>query len=99
MDTKWTKFKENNFTKALCIIIACIMLVLACNSGLKVARYLYCFGNINGSNTFVDSHGFEYLFRQDINAINQSVLYNKRIKDIETERERSAEQYLAEYKA
>lgn len=99
MDTKWTKFKENNFTKALCIIIACIMLVLACNSGLKVARYLYCFGNINGSNTFVDSHGFEYLFRQDINAINQSVLYNKRAKDIESERERGAEQFLAEYKA
>lgn len=99
MDTKWTKFKENNFTKALCIIIACIMLVLACNSGLKVARYLYCFGNINGSNTFVDSHGFDYLFRQDINAINQSVLYNKRAKDIESERERGAEQFLAEYKA
>lgn len=99
MDTKWTKFKENNFTKALCIIIACIMLVLACNSGLKVARYLYCFGNINGNNTFVDSHGFEYLFRQDINAINQSVLYNKRAKDIESERERGAEQFLAEYKA
>lgn len=99
MDTKWTKFKENNFTKALCIIIACIMLVLACNSGLKVARYLYCFGNINGSNTFVDSHGFEYLFRQDINAINQSVLYNKRAKDIESERERGAELFLAEYKA
>lgn len=99
MDTKWTKFKENNFTKALCIIIACIMLVLACNSGLKVARYLYCFGNINGSNTFVDSHGFEYLFRQDINAINQSVLYNKRAKDIESERERGAEQFLSEYKA
>ena len=99
MDTKWTKFKENNFTKALCVIIACIMLVLACNSGLKVARYLYCFGNINGSNTFVDSHGFEYLFRQDINAINQSVLYNKRAKDIESERERGAEQFLSEYKA
>lgn len=99
MDTKWTKFKENNFTKALCIIIASIMLVLACNSGLKVARYLYCFGNINGSNTFVDSHGFEYLFRQDINAINQSVLYNKRAKDIESERERGAEQFLAKYKA
>lgn len=99
MDTKWTKFKENNFTKALCVIIACIMLVLACNSGLKVARYLYCFGNINGSNTFVDSHGFEYLFRQDINAINQSVLYNKRAKDIESERERGAEQFLDEYKA
>ena len=99
MDTKWTKFKENNFTKALCVIIACIMLVLACNSGLKVARYLYCFGNINGSNTFVDSHGFEYLFRQDINAINQSVLYNKRAKDIESERERCAEQFLSEYKA
>lgn len=99
MDTKWTKFKENNFIKALCVIIACIMLVLACNSGLKVARYLYCFGNINGSNTFVDSHGFEYLFRQDINAINQSVLYNKRAKDIESERERGAEQFLSEYKA
>lgn len=99
MDTKWTKFKENNFTKALCVIIACIMLVLACNSGLKVARYLYCFGNIEGSNTFVDSHGFEYLFRQDINAINQSVLYDKRAKDIESERERCAEQFLAEYKA
>lgn len=98
MDTKWTKFKENNFTKALCVIIACIMLVLACNSGLKVARYLYCFGNINGSNTFVDSHGFDYLFRQDINAINQSVLYNKRAKDIESERERGAEEFLAEYK-
>lgn len=98
MDTKWTKFKENNFTKAICVIIACIMLVLACNSGLKVARYLYCFGNINGSNTFVDSHGFEYLFRQDINAINQSVLYNKREKDIESERERGAEEFLAEYK-
>lgn len=99
MDTKWTKFKETNFTKALCIIIACIMLVLACNSGLKVARYLYCFGNINGSNTFVDSHGFDYLFRQDINAINQSVLYNKRTKNIESERERGAEQFLDEYKA
>lgn len=99
MDTKWTKFKENNFTKALCVIIACIMLVLACNSGLKVARYLYCFGNIEGSNTFVDSHSFEYLFRQDIIAINQSVLYNKREKDIESERERGAEQLLAEYKA
>lgn len=99
MDTKWTKFKENNFTKALCIIIACIMLVLACNSGLKVARYHYCFGNINGSNTFVDSHGFEYLFRQDVNAINHSVLYNKREKDIESERERGAEQFLSEYKA
>lgn len=99
MDTKWTKFKENNFTKALCVIIACIMLVLACNSGLKAARYLYCFGNINGSNTFVDSHGFEHLFRQDINAINQSVLYNKRAKDIESERERGAEQFLDEYKA
>lgn len=99
MDTKWTKFKENNFTKALCVIIACILLVLACNSGLKVARYLYCFGDVNGSNTFVDSRAFEYLYRQDIDAINQSVLYNKRAKDIETERERSAEQYLAEYKA
>lgn len=99
MDTKWTKFKENSFTKAMCIVLACIMLVLACNSGLKVARYLYCFGNINGSNTFVDSHGFDYLFRQDINAINQSVLYNKRAKDIESERERGAEQFLSEYKA
>lgn len=99
MDTKWTKFKENNFTKALCVIIACIMLVLACNSGLKVARYLYCFGDITSGNTFVDSHGFEYLFRQDINAINQSVLYNKRAKDIESERERGAEQFLSEYKA
>lgn len=99
MDTKWTKFKENNFTKALCIIIACIMLVLACNSGLKVARYLYCFGNISGQNTFVDSHSFEYLYRQDIDAITQSVLYNKREKDIESERERGAEQFLAEYKA
>lgn len=98
MDTKWTKFKENNFTKALCIIIACIMLVLACNSGLKVARYLYCFGNINGSNTFVDSHSFEYLFRQDIQALSESVLYNKQAKDIEAERERGAEQFLAEYK-
>lgn len=99
MDTKWTKFKENNFTKALCVIIACIMLVLACNSGLKVARYLYCFGNISGQNTFVDSRSFEYLYRQDINAINQSVLYNKRAKDIESERERGAEQFLSEYKA
>lgn len=99
MDTKWTKFKENNFTKALCVIIACIMLVLACNSGLKVARYLYCFGNINGSNTFVDSRSFEYLYRQDIEAITQSVLYNKRTKDMESERERGAEQFLAEYKA
>lgn len=99
MDTKWTKFKENNFTKALCIIIACIMLVLACNSGLKVARYLYCFGNISGQNTFVDSHSFEYLYRQDIDAITQSVLYNKREKDIESERERGAEEFLAEYKA
>lgn len=99
MDTKWTKFKENNFTKALCVIIACIMLVLACNSGLKVARYLYCFGNINGSNTFVDSRSFEYLYRQDIEAITQSVLYNKREKDIESERERGAEEFLAEYKA
>lgn len=99
MDTKWTKFKENNFTKALCVIIACIMLVLACNSGLKVARYLYCFGNISGQNTFVDSHSFEYLYRQDIDAITQSVLYNKREKDIESERERGAEEFLAEYKA
>lgn len=99
MDTKWTKFKENNFTKALCIIIACIMLVLACNSGLKVARYLYCFGNINGSNTFIDSRSFEYLYRQDIEAITRSVLYNKRTKDIESERERGAEEFLAEYKA
>lgn len=99
MDTKWTKFKENNFTKALCVIIACIMLVLACNSGLKVARYLYCFGNISGQNTFVDSHSFEYLYRQDIDAITQSVLYNKRTKDMESERERGAEQFLAEYKA
>lgn len=99
MDTKWTKFKENNFTKALCVIIACIMLVLACNSGLKVARYLYCFGNISGQNTFVDSHSFEYLYRQDIEAITQSVLYNKREKDIESERERGAEEFLAEYKA
>lgn len=99
MDTKWTKFKENSFTKALCVIIACIMLVLACNSGLKVARYLYCFGNISSQNTFVDSHSFEYLYRQDINAITQSVLYNKREKDIESERERGAEQFLAEYKA
>lgn len=99
MDTKWTKFKENSFTKAMCIVLACIMLVLACNSGLKVARYLYCFGNISGQNTFVDSHGFDYLFRQDINAINQSVLYNKREKDIESERERGAEEFLAEYKA
>lgn len=99
MDTKWTKFKENNFTKALCVIIACIMLVLACNSGLKVARYLYCFGNINGSNTFVDSRSFEYLYKQDIEAITRSVLYNKRTKDMESERERGAEQFLAEYKA
>ena len=99
MDTKWTKFKENSFTKALCVIIACIMLVLACNSGLKVARYLYCFGNISSQNTFVDSHSFEYLYRQDIDAITQSVLYNKREKDIESERERGAEQFLAEYKA
>lgn len=99
MDTKWTKFKENNFTKALCVIIACVMLVLACNSGLKVARYLYCFGDVNGQNTFIDSHSFDYLFNQDINAINQSVLYNKRVKDIEAERERGAEQFLAEYKA
>lgn len=98
MDTKWTKFKENSFTKALCVIIACIMLVLACNSGLKVARYLYCFGNISSQNTFVDSHSFEYLYRQDIDAITQSVLYNKREKDIESERERGAEQFLAEYK-
>lgn len=99
MDTKWTKFKENNFTKAICVIIACIMLVLACNSGLKVARYLYCFGDISGQNTFVDSKSFEYLYRQDIEAITQSVLYNKRTKDIESERERGAEQFLAEYKA
>lgn len=99
MDTKWTKFKENNFTKALCIIIACIMLVLACNSGLKVARYLYCFGDITSGNTFVDSHSFEYLYRQDIEAITRSVLYNKREKDIESERERGAEEFLAEYKA
>lgn len=99
MDTKWTKFKENNFTKAICVIIACIMLVLACNSGLKVARYLYCFGDISGQNTFVDSKSFEYLYRQDIEAITQSVLYNKRTKDIESERERGAEQFLTEYKA
>lgn len=99
MDTKWTKFKENNFTKAICVIIACIMLVLACNSGLKVARYLYCFGDISGQNTFVDSKSFEYLYRQDIEAITQSVLYNKRAKDIESERERGAEQFLTEYKA
>lgn len=99
MDTKWTKFKENSFTKAMCIVLACIMLVLACNSGLKVARYLYCFGNISGQNTFVDSHSFEYLYRQDIDAITQSVLYNKREKDIESERERGAEEFLAEYKA
>lgn len=98
MDTKWTKFKENNFTKALCVIIACIMLVLACNSGLKVARYLYCFGDITSGNTFVDSHSFEYLFRQDIQALSESVLYNKQAKDIEAERERGAEQFLAEYK-
>ena len=98
MDTKWTKFKENSFTKAMCIVLACIMLVLACNSGLKVARYLYCFGNISGQNTFVDSHSFEYLYRQDIEAITQSVLYNKREKDIESERERGAEEFLAEYK-
>lgn len=99
MDTKWTKFKENNFTKALCVIIACIMLVLACNSGLKVARYLYCFGDITSGNTFVDSRSFEYLYRQDIEAITRSVLYNKRTKDMESERERGAEQFLAEYKA
>lgn len=99
MDTKWTKFKENNFTKALCVIIACVMLVLSCSSGLKVARYLYCFGDVNGQNTFIDSHGFDYLFNQDINAINQSVLYNKRAKDIESERERGAEQFLSKYKA
>jgi len=99
LDTKWTKFKENNFTKAICVIIACIMLVLACNSGLKVARYLYCFGDISGQNTFVDSKSFEYLYRQDIEAITQSVLYNKRTKDIESERERGAEQFLTEYKA
>lgn len=98
MDTKWTKFKENSFTKAMCIVLACIMLVLACNSGLKVARYLYCFGDITSGNTFVDSHSFEYLFRQDIQALSESVLYNKQAKDIEAERERGAEQFLAEYK-
>lgn len=99
MDTKWTKFKETNLAKALCIIIACIMLVLTCSSGLRVARYIYCFGDISGSNnTFVDSESFANLYGADIEAINESALYNKRLVDMESERERCAEQFLAEYK-
>jgi len=98
LDTKWTKFKESNFTKALCVILACVFVVLACSSGLKVARYLYCFGEINGNNTFVDSRSFENLYSEDINAITDAAVYNKVKADTEAEREQGAEQFLAEYK-
>lgn len=98
MDTKWTKFKESSFTKTICIIIACLLLIGACSNGLKVARHLYCFGNLESGNTFFDSRGFEYLCWHDIQAINEAVTYNKYTSDTATERERGAEEFLAKYK-
>lgn len=98
MDTKWTKFKESSFVKTICVIIACALIACACSSGLKVARYLYCFGAFDNNQSFIDSRSFEYLYYDDINAIADAVTYNRFKADTEAERERGAEQFLAEYK-
>lgn len=98
MDTKWTKFKQSSLTKAVSVILACVMLVLACNSVINVIAYCYNFGSIGNNQTVVDSFQFNSNIYNDISFIRQSVLYNKRNADIKAERERGAQQFLEEYK-
>lgn len=98
MDTKWTKFKQSSLTKAVSVILACVMLVLACNSVINVIAYCYNFGSIGNNQTVVDSFQFNSNIYNDISFIRQSVLYNKRNADIKAERERGAQQFLQEYK-
>lgn len=98
MDTKWTKFKQSSLTKAVSVILACVMLVLACNSVINVIAYCYNFGSIGNNQIVVDSFQFNSNINNDISFIRQSVLYNKRNADIKAERERGAQQFLQEYK-
>lgn len=98
MDTKWTKFKESNFIKAVSVVLGCVMIALACNSAISVIAYCYNFGSVENNQTVVDSNRFNYNINSDISFIRQSVLYNKRSAEIESERERGAKQFLEEYK-
>lgn len=98
MDTKWTKFKESTFTKALCIVIACALLVLSAKSGLQLARYYYCYLAPEENAEFINSRVFENLFSLDMQALSKAVTSNQYQADFDRAREEGAEECLKQYK-
>jgi len=98
LDTKWTKFKESTFTKTICIIIACLLLIGACSSGLKLVKYYNCYESDSSSTKFINSMPFRNMFINDVNDLVDAVTFNQRTAEIKSERERGAEECLKLYK-
>lgn len=98
MDTKWTKFKESTFAKALCIFLACFMLVLSAKSGLQLARYYYCYLAPEENAEFTNSRVFDNLFSLDMQALSKAVTSKQYRADFDKAREEGAEECLRQYK-
>ncbi len=98
MDTKWTKFKESSFAKALCIVIACALFICSANSALKLVKYYYCYGTESNNTEFIKSRIFRDMFIEEVNDLVTAVTFNQRTAEIKSERERGAEECLKLYK-